>query len=212
MDRSALAPRVRAPFGPTLPEILGAARWRVARIVLGVAAVAGLVLVLTRSGDEHVVVVRKPVAFNFAYSAPLVRVGAAAVEQRSGRTFVQSMTARPLRLAPYRGDVGATLPVVADRLAARLARRWPGFAAVDEGRARVNDSPGYALAWEARLGARRLFGREYLLLPDEPGVRDGVRLELLATYAAGVGRADDVGRAGPIKRSLRSFRFGTDRP
>ncbi len=213
MDPPAAGSLVRAPYGPTLPELLSPSAWRVLRAVVVLVAVVAVVAVLaTRGGAERVIVSRTPVAFNFVYAPPLQRVGPSAVEQRRGATFVGSMVVTPLRLAPYRGDPGATLPVLADRLAAGLARRWHGFAVVGEGRARINENPGYGLVWEARLGSRRLFGREYLLLPDQPGAREGARLELLATYAAGVGSAADVGRVGPIKGSLRSFRFGTERP
>jgi hypothetical protein len=201
-----------ADLGPTLPALLGPRAWRPLRIALLVlvALAAGLAL-STRSG-ETVLVTRSPVAFNFVSSAPLRPAGPAAVVQRRGGLLVQSLTAAPLRLARYRGDPAGTLPIVAERLEERLAARWAGFEVGDEGRARINDSPGYSVGWTARQGARRIFGRDYLLLPGVPGARSGAHLELLATYAAGVSRIADVGRIGALKGALRSFRFGTERP
>jgi len=206
---------VRTAYGPTLPQLLGARRWRVVRaiaIVIAVAAIA--VIVVNRAGSsERTIVSDGPPAFNYAYLAPLRQIGASDVEERRGGVFVQSMTVRTLRLPRYRGDSGGTLPILADRLATKLAAERPGFTVIDEGRARINDNPGYYVGWEARLGARKLFGRDYMLVPGEQtSPRIGVRLQLLSTYAGGVASSADVGRAGKLKQALRSFRFGTERP
>ena len=206
---------VQPAYGPTLPEVLGPRRWRVLRAVLvGLAALAVVALAVARlvAEEERVVVGRGAVPFNFAYDGSLTLTGPARVEQRRGGTFVQSMEVTGLALPAYRGDVGGTLPVVADRLVDRLAAEHAGFRLVAEGRTRVNESPGYVVTWEARPSGRRLFGRDYLLTPDEPGVRGGARLALRSTYAGGVKAATEVGSLGPVKRALRSFRFGTERP
>jgi hypothetical protein len=204
---------VRAAHRPTLPELLGARRWRVVRAVaLVVAAILAVVALLSGAG-ETLIVQRGRVDFNFAYEPPLHKVGPATVEERRGATFVQSMSVSAFPLPAYRGDPGGTLPIVADRLAQRLAAERPGFRLADEGKARINDSPGYVIAWEGRIGTRRVFARDFLLVPgDEAAPRVAARIELMSTYAGGVAKADDVGSIGGLKRALRSFRFGTERP
>ena len=206
---------VRPAFGPTLPQLLGPRRWRVVRAIsIAVAiAVAAIVVAGRASSSERAVIGHGTPSFNYTYAAPLRRVGATDVEDVRSGVFVQSMTVRTLRLPAYRGDASGTLAILADALSSRLAAEHPGFTSVSEGRARINDNPGYYIAWEAMLGKRRLFGRDYMLVPGETTApRSGVRLELLSTYAGGVSGADDVGRAGKLKQTLRSFRFGTERP
>jgi hypothetical protein len=83
---------VRAAYRPTLPELLGARRWRVVRAVVVVIAVIVAVAALWPKAGETVIVQRGAVDFNFAYEAPLRRVGPATVEERRGSTFVQSMS------------------------------------------------------------------------------------------------------------------------
>lgn len=202
---------VKAAYGPSLPELLGPRRWRllaVAGVALGVAVLAAVLW----PSSERVIVSRGPVAFNFVYGGGLAPAGAAKVEQRIGSVFVQSMEVGEMRLPAYRGDPGGTLPILADRLAGELSRRYAGFRLVGEGRARINESPGYGIAWSGRVAGRRIFGRDYLLVPDEPAPRAGARVALRSTYRGGVSSALDVGSVGALKRSLRSFRFGTERP
>jgi hypothetical protein len=213
-----MAPVVQDAFRPTLPELLGPRRWRLTwAAALAVAAVVAVALLVSRStANEHVVVGRGVPAFNFAYDAPLRRVGPATVsETRAGGVFVQSMRVVSLRLPAYRGDVGGLLPLLADRLARSRALSRVDLVVTDEGRARINDNPGYYVGWRATLrpGGRALFARDYLLVPGDVAhpVR-GVVLELLGTHASGVNGTDDVGRIGALKQPLRSFRFGTERP
>ena len=100
----------------------------------------------------------------------------------------------------------------ADAYRRRLARRYRGFELVGEGRARVNNAIGYALTFRARSGPRRLYGRHYLLVEEEPeGARHGVILEIESTPAAGTPNANEVGNHGSLKTPLRSFRFGEER-
>jgi hypothetical protein len=208
--------------GPTLPEILPV-RWRRAvGVVAGLLAVVVAVLLL-KSSDGDVEVVRSgPVAFNFRHPEALRPVSARPGEllrlekATAGGKFVQSFAVLPLALPAYRGDVGGVLPVVADAEARALRERYTAFELVEEGKARINEVPGYQIVFRARLGERRLFGR-LVMLPevteDGPAMpRRGVRLLLEATPAAGVGRAEDVGVRGLNKRPFRSFRFGTEKP
>jgi hypothetical protein len=49
-----------------------------------------------------------------------------------------------------------------------------------------------------------------MMVPEEPGEREGVTLELLGTPAAGIPNAEAIGDEGQLKLPMRSFRFGTE--
>jgi hypothetical protein len=107
--------------------------------------------------------------------------------------------------------VSAFLPIYADAYERALGRTLTDFQAVDEGKARINDAPGYQVTYSAKRDGRTVFGRDVLLVPkDVPGARDAVVMRLLQTHAAGVHDARFVGTVGAIKKPYRSFRFGTD--
>lgn len=211
---------------PTLPDLLGPrlarlpAAARVALAATGAAVlVAVAVLVALRPGEDvHEYVQRGQVAFNFRYPDPLARAEPRGPElvrlerRRPDGLFVQSFAVETLELPAYRGDVGGLLPIVAESEMTALARRFRDFELVQEGKTRLNEVPGYAIAFRARLGERRLFGREVMLPEPVPGGRRGVRLLLLATPSAGVSRAEEVGVRGVTKRPYRTFRFGTEAP
>src|SRR5579884_4097616 len=109
-------------YGPTLPALLAA---------VVVALVALYVLVL-RNPTRNVVHHGAP-TFNFSYQpGQLHRVAPARgelyrLEQRtpSGR-LLQALSARALRLPPYRGAVSGALPLYAARDVDALRRRYPG--------------------------------------------------------------------------------------
>jgi hypothetical protein len=102
--------------------------------------------------------------------------------------------------------------VYADGYLRRLARRYSHYEFISEGRARINNAIGYEVTFRARTGSRRLYGRRYLLVAEDPeGLRRGVVLELESTPAAGTPNADEIGNHGALKTPLRSFRFGSDR-
>lgn len=214
-----VAPEHRPTLGDLLvPRIGRRAVW----VLAGLAVlVAGLAFVATRdAGGGDVVVVERsgPAPFNLVHTAGLRRVAPVGDEllrleaRRPDGLFVQSFAVESLRLPAYRGDIGGVLPVEAVREIDRLRRRFAEFELVRDGKARVNEVVGYAILFRARLGERRLYGREILLPEPDPGARDGVRLLLLATPAGGVGGAADVGVRGVVKRPYRTFRFGTERP
>jgi hypothetical protein len=211
---------------PTLPELVGPRLARLPAAVRVALAVAGAVVVLAliallvlRPGDDVTEYVqRSGLTFNFRYPDPLVRAAPQGDELvrlqsvRSAGLFVQSFAVEPLQLPAFQGEVGGLLPIVADGEMKALARRFREFELVQEGKTRLNEVPGYAITFRARLGARRLFGREVLLPEPVPGGRRGVRLLLLATPSAGTNRAEEVGVRGVIKRPFRTFRFGTEAP
>lgn len=206
-------------YGPTLAELV-ARLPRPARVALTAAGALVLALAVAaavRAGaDETAVIVRKPVAFNLVYGPDLERrsrPGALlALERRRGDLFLDSYVVRELVLAPYRGSVSGTLPVVAFDYIRRLRRRYEGFELVLEGRTRVNNAVGYQVVFRARLGERTLYGRHLMLVSEEPaGQRRGVVLELASTPAAGTPNAEATGTIGALKSALRSLRFGTER-
>lgn len=218
-----MRPAVLPEFRPTLAELL---RPRLGRrltpvvLALGIGAVLAVAafFLLRSDGDGTTVVQRTgPVQFNLRYTEGLDRVAPRGdeilrLEARRGDLFVQSFTVSPLRLPPYRGEVVGFLPLFAAGEIDALRRRFSEFELVQDGKTRVNEVPGYSVLFRARLGPRRLYGRSIVLPETAPGARDGVRLLLEATPAAGVSKATDVGVRGVIKRPYRTFRFGTEPP
>jgi hypothetical protein len=218
---------VRDELGPTLPD-LAAPFWRRVPRVARLALVAVLVLVVlavlwrvvgpAADAGETSVVVSDPVAFNLRFGGTLKRVEPAAgaslaLEDRVGGEVLQSFVVEPLKLPAYRGLAAGALPVYAESVKTRLASQYRDFTMVQEGRTRINEVPGYELIFAARSDAgRRVYGRWVMMLPDEPGAREGVTLELFARWGPRVPNADALGDQGQLKLPLRSFRFGTEAP
>jgi hypothetical protein len=214
-------PLVRPQYGPSLPALLEA-RLGVPRrttVAAGVAllVVAGVIALLaTRGGDTRYLHKSDPV-FNLRYAADALRRPPPppgwmlVLDASRGGKFVQSLGLRRLTLPPHAGGVSAFLPIYADAYERALGRTLTDFQAVDEGKARINDAPGYQVTYSAKRDGRTVFGRDVLLVPkDVPGARDAVVMRLLQTHAAGVHDARFVGTVGAIKKPYRSFRFGTD--
>lgn len=220
-----MATPLRPGFGPTLPDLLGP-RWRTLGRGGRAFATAGALLVLALAGvavsaalrGDNEFVRRQAPTFNLRYADGLERVPAGPgeylrLESRRGELFLASFAVRRLRLPAYRGDPGAKLPIYAETHIAALEREVEGFQRTcdgcGEGKARINDVPGYTVNFRAKLGERTLYGRDVLLVPEEDGARDGVILSMRATPAAQVAGPDTVGSGGVLKLPLRSFRFGT---
>ena len=194
---------VRPEFGPSLPQLLRARLGvppLVSRAIAAALILAAVVVALLLRGNDVQLVHRSP-------PSPGVLLD---LEGRRGDLFVQSLTIRPLHLPAYRGSVSGMLPVYAEPHVRAVSRRYDGFVALEEGKARINDAPGYQVGFRARLGRRTIYGREILLVPDQPGAREGVVITVVQTHAAGAHSVDDVGAVGAIKKPLRSFRFGTE--
>jgi hypothetical protein len=222
---------VKPAFGPTLPALAGPLWRRAPRALRIVAAAATVVLVALvvvaavrggpgASGERHVVVER-PIAYNLRHHPALRRVEPRAgeslrLEARRDGLFLQSFAVTSLELPPYRGAPSGPYAIAAEGLKDRLARRFDAFELVQEGRARINQVPGYQVVFTARSAeGRRLYGRWVMLVPltDPPTPqRRGVTLELLGTPAAGIPNAEEIGDVGQLKLPLRSFRFGTEAP
>jgi hypothetical protein len=211
---------IKAEYGPTLPQLLGSRSLavRVAAAALAVLIVAGAVFaaIASRAG-ETAVLVRKPVTFNLTYDGQWERVelpGTLLALRNTGEQglFLDSYAIRDLQLPAYRGVVGGMLPIYAIGHLRDVRPRYEDFEFVSEGRARINNAIGYEVTFRARAGTRRLYGRHYLLVEEEPdGLRRGVVIELESTPAAGTPSAADIGNHGALKTPLRSFRFGEER-
>jgi hypothetical protein len=217
-------PLVKPEFGPTLPALLAPrlrampapARAALALLAVGVVAVVAWLLLRTPPG-EHAVVVTKPIAFNLIYNDPLQRDAPIPPEvlrlaTPPGAADPQRLTVRPLHLPAYKGDPSGFLPLYTEQVVADLATRFTGFVRRGDGRTRVLDTPGYAIIFQAREHGRTVYGRDVLLVPDQPGARDGLDVLLVSARSAAVPNAVTVGASGLLKTPLRSVRFGTARP
>jgi len=210
---------VQPQFGPTLPQLLARRprRERIAAGALALLIVVGVIVIGLRSRpNEILVLMRKPITFNFAYAPALKRVtqpGAlvALRRLRDGRQL-ESFVVRDLELPPYSGAVGGMLPIYAEGYVRRLRQRYRGARFVSEGRTRVNNGVGYQVTFRGQRDGRVLYIRHLLLVPELPdGQRRGVVLELETTFAAGTPNVEATGTRPQLKMPLRSFRFGEDR-
>lgn len=212
-------PVIKAEYGPTLPQLLAprSLAVRIAAAALALLILGGAVVIaLTTRPDETAVLVRNPITLNFVYGPQWERVdepGAiVALRHTKGGLFLDSYVIRDLVLPPYRGAAGGMLPIYANSYLRTVRARYPDFELAGEGRARINNAIGYEVTFRARSGARRLYGRHYLLVEEEPdGRRHGVVVEIESTPKAGTPTADELGNHGALKTPLRSFRFGEDR-
>ena len=209
---------VKAEFGPSLPQLLRA-RFGLSPRLVTVVAVALVVAVVAvafalRTRDVHLIHHGTPV-FNLRYAKvlhhmppePGVLLG---LEGRRGHLFLQALTIRPLHLPAYQGAVSGLLPIYSEHHIRALTKRFDHFTPLEEGKARINEAPGYQVGFQAELDGRTVYGREVVLVPDQPGARDGVAITVLQTHAAGAHAVKDVGTVGAIKKPFRSFRFGTE--
>jgi hypothetical protein len=216
----------RPEFGPSLPALLRR-RFGVAPLVtLGVVAVIAIagaaaivVAIESPNAPGTKVVHARPPVFNLLYppkwmhrararSGELMRI-----EGRRGKLTV-SIVVRPLRLPRYRGDVThGLLPVYADRFAHAQAKMLPGFELVSEGRARVNNGVGYEIGFRSVRPQLREYGRDVLLVPDDPEEGRGlVTLSLRQVKPGGKRfRKRERQLAYLSRKAYRSFRFGTAR-
>ena len=217
---------VRPELGPTLPEL---AEQRLARPrrALRLAALAAVLLVaavlaplLFRGGGldgREKVIHRGPPVFNVLHEPGVVRrmrphAGELLRFEGGGGRLRLAFTARPLELPPFRGDVNGILPIRAQRELIDPRRDVPGFRLTDEGRARVNDAPGYQVGFRLRDGRRRTTGRDVMVLPAEVGETRGVLLSFRQTLL-GDGPLSEAERerTAAVRSAFRSFRFGTER-
>jgi len=196
---------VRARFGPRGRRILYAA------LALLVVAIA---LLLAGGGDglkelKH----ESSPQFTMLYppdTVPRVKPGPGEIVRfRAQRRGLRLLVAvRRLRLPAYEGSVAGVLPILADRQAQALAEELPGFRLRTEGKARVNDAPGYQLRYRSRDVTN---GIDILVVPED-GDREGVLLRFRQSNPPRALGAKQKALAKSARKVFRSFRFGLDRP
>jgi hypothetical protein len=213
---------VRPEFGPTLPELAGPrfrALPKAVRIVL-IALAALIVLAILyalfkpqpATVRKRAVIVRTPVAFNFAYRRPFANQPLQGTETARVGSQTQAFAVSPLSLPAYGGDAAGFLPLYAATQEATMAKRYTGFVWRDDGRANINKQQGFEIVFQFRgAGGKLMFGRRIFLLPNVTA-RQGADILVTAPFSPAIVRADDVGHNGGLKTALRSFRFGTERP
>ena len=216
-------PLVRPEFAPTLPAL---ARRRlgiperttvIAALAVGFAAVAIMLIARwVETPDGEVVVHRGEPVFYVVYSPDVLsrvdpRPGELIRLQARRGALRMSVVARVLPLPAYRGDVSrGLLPLSAEAYADELRRSLPGFRLRGEGKARVNDFPGYQLGFRAGPPSRRIYGRDLLLVQREFGPRVAVAVSLRQTGARRRPGEAEQRVIDLTKDAFRSFAFGSD--
>ncbi|HWY18724.1 MAG TPA: hypothetical protein VNY27_08450 [Solirubrobacteraceae bacterium] len=208
---------LKPEYGPTLGELL-APRWHAApRLVRAIVLAAGVGLLalavggaLTLENAHYAHGGSAP--FSFSYRG-LYRTAPAAGEyvqvQRLARGRLEdSFAVGPLRLPRYTGSLSAELPLYAASYIDGLRHRYAGFVLRGEGKTRVNTVPAYAVAYIAQIASRTVYGRDILLLPEQPGARVGVHIVMLSAPRAQVKSPLLVGTSGVLERPLETFTFG----
>jgi hypothetical protein len=211
-------PGVKPAYGPTLAQLL-APRWRAASVRARVAVVAAcgalfalaLVLALTLLNAEYSRGGNVP--FSFSYrgldsvapeSGGYVRVES----RRPSGALEYSFAVDPLKLPGYRGGLTGAVALYATGYERALERRYPGFELRGEGKTRISNSiTGYEVAYTALVEGREMYGRNILLLPERPGVREGVTIVMLAQPGASAQVLSplEVATTGTLLRPLKTF-------
>jgi hypothetical protein len=211
---------IKPEYGPTLGRLLSP-RWRaasplarvavIAACVGAIAVVVGAVLTLENATYSH----GGSVPFSFSYRS-LYRVrpdpgGYVKLQRhRADGTLEDSFAVGPLTLPPYSGSLSGELPLFAAGYIRGLARSHAEFVLWGEGKTRVNAVPAYDVLYTTRVAGRTMWGRDVLLLPERPGVRDGVDIVMLTSPTANpqVTSPLEVGTTGVLFRPLKTFSFG----
>jgi len=211
---------MKPEFGPTLGRMLEP-RWRSSPRLVRVGAIAAgiglvvlaiaLALTLESAHYSH----GGPMPFSFSYR-DLHRVAAdpggyVKVQSRNRDGALKySYAVDPLHLPSYSGGLSGELPLYASGYVRELEGREHGFLLQGEGRTRVNKVPGYEVLYTTQVEGREMYGRNVLLLPERPGVRDGVTIVMLAspTASSQVSSPMEIASAGPLVDPLKTFSFG----
>jgi hypothetical protein len=209
--------RVRPEYGPDLPAILnrrfGVPERTSVRVALGalvLAALVGLVVLVTHDGPRQVVTDADP-KFNVLVERPVREVRPHAGEmlrlEARRRGDELALTARRLDLPPYEGHVpGGLLPLVAEERIAGLRSSAGDFRLRDEGKARLNNAPGYQIGYVTGHGRERTKWRDTFLVPEDGPFAQGVLLSYSQRYR---GRPFKPARKA-MREAIQSFSFGTE--
>lgn len=207
---------LKPQYGPTLGALL-APRWHAARAVWRVLAVGVGVAVTVLAGYVALNLLDAsyshggPVPFSFKYKG-LYRTapdpgGYVKVTRESGGRLQDSYAVAPLRLGVYEGEMSGALPVAAAAYVRTLSHRFVGFRFEGEGKTRISSTlGGYEVLYSALIDGHPMHGRDVMLLPGGPGVREGVVVEMLSAEAVTV--SEPVASSGVLEVPLKSFSFG----
>ena len=213
---------VQPAYGPTLAGLLrarfGLSPRRSIALVVGllvVVALAGTVIAV-RDRNTKLVHRGEPFTFNLVIT-PELRERAERGDEllrvagRRGGVDLQ-VTVSPLRIPAYGPGTGsAYLPVFAEDYLAGRRAELDGYRLIEEGKQRRDTLPGYMVVYRSGPPDREVVWRDTMLIPEEPGTREGV---LLRMRHERVGRIRAGGRklTAAGRRAFRSFAPGEDRP
>lgn len=207
---------LRPQYGPTLGVLL-APRWHRARPGWRALAIAAGLAVLGLAGYVALNLLDasyshgRPVPFSFKYKG-LYRTapdpgGYVKVTRTSGGRLEDSYAVAPLRLGSYGGNVSGALPIAAAAYVQELAHRFSRFRFEGEGKTRISSTlGGYEVLYSASIEGHPMHGRDVMLVPGRPGVREGVVVEMLSTEPVTVSKP--VASSGVLEVPLKSFSFG----
>jgi len=211
---------IKPDYQPTLGQLL-APRWRSASplfrtavivLLLGLAVlIPAAVLTLENASFSHGGKVPFSFSYRGLYRVPPDRGGWVKVQRHGPRGQLQdSFAVEPLTLPPYAGGLSGELPLYAEGYIRELRRRYQNFVLRGEGKTRVNTVPAYNVIFTAEVEGRRMFGRDVLLVPQQPGAREGVEIVMLTSPKASpqVTSPLEVASAGVLLRPLKTFTFG----
>jgi hypothetical protein len=214
-------PLLRPEFGPTLSELISR-RFSVSRRAIAIGAVIALIVaavvikVVIDGGREKLVVHGNP-SYNVLYDPSLLHKATPQGDEQmrlvGKRPHVSvEVSARPAKLPPFNGDViGGQLPLYTAQYAGRLEQQLPGFQLGTEGKARLNQAPGYQISYTSGPPGNQSVWREVWVMPKADQPEQTVVVKMRQTFS---GRPGPRGRAllQATKKAFRSFRFGTGRP
>ena len=217
------APTVQPAYGPTLPTLLrrrfGLSPRAAVLVVVGAIAAAALLGALVAIRDDKTKIVHRgePFTFNIVITPPLrerpargdelLRVGA-----RAGGVAV-AVTVSPLRIPAYGPGTGSGyLPLYAEGYLERRERELDRFRLLEETKQRRDVLPGHQLLYRSGPADREVIWRDALLIPEEPGTREGVLLRMRQERTRD--RPTRRGRrlVTATRRAFRGFAPGEDRP
>ncbi len=211
---------IKPEYGPTLGRLL-TPRWQassrltrgvVRALLLGLLALAvGAFLTLENAHFSH----GGRVPFSFSYRG-LYRVTpepgsyVKLERHRAGGRLEDSFAVRPLVLPPYSGALTGELPLYAAGYIRELRSRYTGFVLRGEGKTRVNAVPAYHVLYTALVDGRTMYGRDVLLVAQQPGEREGVNIVMLTSPTADsqVTSPLEVASAGVLLKPVKTFTLG----
>jgi hypothetical protein len=211
---------IKPEYGPTLGHLLSPS-WRASSplvrrtVIVAAAALLALALAaaLTLLNAHYSRGGRVPFSFSYRglYRAAPDPGGYVKVQRRrSDGRLEDSFAVEPLKLPPYSGGLSGELPLYAAGYIRGLRSRYADFVLRAEGKTRVNTVPAYDVLYTALVEGQTMWGRDVLLLPDRPGVREGVDIVMLTspTASSQVTSPLETATAGILLKPLKTFTLG----